>query len=145
MDAGLQALAGACDMFTGAELAGLCREAAITALREDIQVQCTSAIGCSFWSGMQVLQSVLRFVADWIACSWRFAHLYAHAQKHLTTLFQRQALCAVSTFHKGFCYLVVLSCACLQLCLWCGSCAHCAATLCREQTRWQLVTLLLQD
>lgn len=35
----LQALAGACDMFTGAELAGLCREAAITALREDLQVQ----------------------------------------------------------------------------------------------------------
>lgn len=34
----LQALAGACDMFTGAELAGLCREAAITALREDLQV-----------------------------------------------------------------------------------------------------------
>ena len=33
-----QALAGACDMFTGAELAGLCREAAITALREDLQV-----------------------------------------------------------------------------------------------------------
>lgn len=25
-------------MFTGAELAGLCREAAITALREDLQV-----------------------------------------------------------------------------------------------------------
>lgn len=37
----LQALAGACDMFTGAELAGLCREAAITALREDLQVQDT--------------------------------------------------------------------------------------------------------
>lgn len=34
----LQALAEACDMFTGAELAGLCREAAITALREDLQV-----------------------------------------------------------------------------------------------------------
>ena len=26
-------------MFTGAELAGLCREAAITALREDLQVR----------------------------------------------------------------------------------------------------------
>ena len=37
----LQALATACDMFTGAELAGLCREAAITALREDLQVQDT--------------------------------------------------------------------------------------------------------
>ena len=37
----LQALAGACDMFTGAELAGLCREAALTALREDLQVQFT--------------------------------------------------------------------------------------------------------
>ena len=32
------AMAAACDMFTGAELAGLCREAAITALREDLQV-----------------------------------------------------------------------------------------------------------
>lgn len=40
----LQALAGACDMFTGAELAGLCREAAITALREDLQVQYTSLL-----------------------------------------------------------------------------------------------------
>ena len=36
----MQALADQCDMFTGAELAGLCREAAITALREDLQV-CT--------------------------------------------------------------------------------------------------------
>ena len=35
----MQALAEACDMFTGAELAGLCREAAITALREDLQVR----------------------------------------------------------------------------------------------------------
>jgi hypothetical protein len=34
----MQAMAAACDMFTGAELAGLCREAAITALREDLQV-----------------------------------------------------------------------------------------------------------
>ena len=33
----VQALADECDMFTGAELAGLCREAAITALREDLQ------------------------------------------------------------------------------------------------------------
>ena len=40
----VQALAGACDMFTGAELAGLCREAAITALREDLQVQYTSLL-----------------------------------------------------------------------------------------------------
>ncbi|KAL0051736.1 hypothetical protein WJX82_001191 [Trebouxia sp. C0006] len=36
-DVDLQAMAAACDMFTGAELAGLCREAAITALREDLQ------------------------------------------------------------------------------------------------------------
>ena len=34
----MQELADQCDMFTGAELAGLCREAAITALREDLQV-----------------------------------------------------------------------------------------------------------
>ena len=34
----LQALADACDLFTGAELAGLCQEAAITALREDLEV-----------------------------------------------------------------------------------------------------------
>ncbi len=34
----MQATAAACNMFTGAELAGLCREAAITALREDLQV-----------------------------------------------------------------------------------------------------------
>ena len=34
----VQAMAAACNMFTGAELAGLCREAAITALREDLQV-----------------------------------------------------------------------------------------------------------
>ncbi len=34
----MQAMAAACNMFTGAELAGLCREAAITALREDLQV-----------------------------------------------------------------------------------------------------------
>lgn len=33
----VQALADECDMFTGAELAGFCREAAITALREDLQ------------------------------------------------------------------------------------------------------------
>ncbi len=34
----MQAMAAACNLFTGAELAGLCREAAITALREDLQV-----------------------------------------------------------------------------------------------------------
>lgn len=41
----LQALAGACDMFTGAELAGLCREAAVAALREDMQVT-SSTLTC---------------------------------------------------------------------------------------------------
>ena len=59
--AALQALAGACDMFTGAELAGLCREAAITALREDLQVHYIPAAEHIFLAGMQVLLSALRF------------------------------------------------------------------------------------
>ncbi len=40
-------------MFTGAELAGLCREAAITALREDLRVTLTLT---AFASGLKVLE-----------------------------------------------------------------------------------------
>ncbi len=44
----MQAMAAACNMFTGAELAGLCREAAITALREDLQVFHLVFLACLF-------------------------------------------------------------------------------------------------
>ena len=43
-DVDLKALADACDLFTGAELAGLCQEAAITALREDLEVYCEAVV-----------------------------------------------------------------------------------------------------